>query len=101
MVRRWPILREYMVATAWDATLARPEGGWLQDRTTQGTIYQGWVRVAADSAQTGDLDLYLYDPVYVTETQGMISITGAEGVLIPRAAIESVVRFAPDAPVAQ
>lgn len=100
VVRRWPWWREYMVATAWDGVLARPEGGWLQVRTTDGTTYQGWARLVADSAQTKDLDLYLWEPSYVGDDQSLTPLPGVEGVLLPRASIQSVIRFATDAPAA-
>lgn len=100
-VVRWrPEYRDYMVATAWDAVLARPGGGWVEVRTTDGVTYQGWVRVAADSAQASELDLYLWEPAYVDDERGLTPVDGAEGVLIPRSSITSVVRFAATAQAA-
>lgn len=101
VVHLWPWWREYMVATAWDGVLARPEGGWLQVRTADGTMYQGWARLVADSGQTSDLDLYLWEPAYVNDDQTVAPIGGVEGVLIPRSSIRSVMRFTPDAPAAE
>lgn len=98
LVRRRPEYRDYMLATAWDSVLSRPEGGWFQVRTTDGVIYLGWNRIAADSAQTADLDLYLLEPQYIDSAGNPQPITGAEGVLIPRSGVTSIIRFAPDAP---
>lgn len=98
LVSRTPELREFMLATAWDAVLAKPGGSWVQVRTADGFTYQGWVRNAADSAQTSELDVYLEEPAYV-DGQKLIRIEGAEGVLLNRARIASIIRFASDAPV--
>lgn len=97
LIRRRPEYREYVVATAWDAVIGRPEGGWFQVRTTDQTVYHGWAQVVADSAQTDSLDLYLWDPSYVDAEGQRQRLTGAEGVLVPRSSIVSVVRFAADA----
>lgn len=101
LVHRRPEYRDYMLATAWDSVLSRPEGGWFQVRTTDGVIYQGWNRIAADSAQTTDLDLYLWEPAYVDASGLAIPVAGAEGVLIPKSSITSIIRFASDAPPAE
>src|SRR5574338_750745 len=101
LVVHWrPEYRDYMLATAWDSVLTRPGGGWFQVRTTDGVIYQGWTQMAADSAQTADLDLYLWEPEYVDADGQPIPITEAEGVLIPKSSIASIIRFAPNAPAA-
>lgn len=98
LVRWRPEYRDYMLATAWDSVLTRPKGGWFQVRTTDGVMYQGWTQMAADSAQTADLDLYLWEPEYVDANGQAVPITGAEGVLIPKSSIASVIRFAANAP---
>ncbi len=98
LVSRTPELREFMFATAWDAVLAKPGGSWVQVRTTDGVTYQGWVRNAADSAQTSELDVYLEEPAFV-DGRKLTRIEGAEGVLLNRASISSIIRFASDAPV--
>lgn len=82
-----------MVPTAWDAVLARPEGGWLQVRTTDGVNYHGWVEVVADAGEADTLDLYLREPSYISDGV-KVPITGIEGVLIPRSSVVSVLRFA-------
>jgi hypothetical protein len=98
LVRRRPDYRDYMLATAWDSVLSRPEGGWFQVRTTDGVTYLGWNRISADSAQTSDLDLYLWEPQYIDSKGNPQPITGAEGVLIPRSSVTAIIRFAADAP---
>jgi hypothetical protein len=100
LVRWRPEYRDYMLATAWDSVLSRPEGGWFQVRTTDGVTYLGWNRISADSAQTADLDLYLWEPQYIGSKGEAIPISGAEGVLIPKSSVASIIRFAPDAPAA-
>lgn len=101
LVRRRPEYRAYMVATAWDAVIGRPEGGWFQVRTSDGTTYHGWAQVVADSAQTDSLDLYLWEPSYVDANGDRIRLAGAEGVLLLRSSIVSVVRFSPEAEPAE
>jgi len=90
--RRWPRFRIRMVPTAWDAVIGRPEGSWLQVRTSDGVNYHGWVEVVADASEADNPDLYLRDPSYINDGKKE-PITGIEGVLIPRSSILSILRF--------
>jgi hypothetical protein len=94
-VGRWTNLRPRLVSTAWDGVLGRPGGGWLQVTTSDGTIYQGWLNIVADTAQTDEPDLYLMDPEYVVPPGTLVPIPRVEGVLIPRSSIVAVLRLLP------
>jgi hypothetical protein len=98
LVRRRPGLREFVVPTAWDAVVGRPGGGWFQVRTTDGAVYHGWAHLVAESGQARDLDVYLREPSYVDGESNLLPLAAAEGILIPRSSIVSVLRFRDDAP---
>ena len=63
-------------------------------------MYHGWASIVAESGPAKELDVYLREPSYVTEDGALEPLTAAEGVLIPRSSIVSVVRFRGDAPAA-
>jgi hypothetical protein len=93
-IRRRPELRVRFVPTAWDAVLARPEGGWLQVRTADGLTYHGWVEHLTMTVESDSPDIYLRDPAYVKKDGQPEAIPGVEGVVIPRSSVVSVLRFA-------
>jgi hypothetical protein len=90
---RWrPRIQDAMNATAWDSVVA--PSGWVQVRMTDGSTYVGAVDIAADSAQTDKLDLYLREPAYL-DGDRLVSMEGAEGLLLLGPSIATVARFAP------
>jgi hypothetical protein len=78
--QRWPRLRQMAQPMAWDSMI--PSKQWLQVVLVDGRVVSGQPAVVADSAESGQLDLWLTYPAWVVngESQEMPNV---QGVWIP------------------
>ncbi len=88
----WPRLRVTATVGAWDSVFGVPWGQWVQVKTTDGLIYLGWPAYVGKRSDTDDPDIYLRQVQLVSTDSSTIDL-GADGLLLSRSRIESIVVF--------
>ena len=91
----WPALRVMATVGAWDSVFGVPWGQWIQVTTSDGTTYLGWPAYVGQRSDTEDPDIFLRQVAIVNNDRTTLDL-GADGLLLSRSRIESIVVFPAD-----